>query len=60
MRTKKIGRPTDSPKDTMIRVRMDRETVEKLDECVEKLSSNRSDAIRQGIDKLYDDLKKEK
>lgn len=57
MTSKKIGRPTDSLKDTMIRVRMDKETVEKLDTCVNILNSNRSEVIRDSINKLYDDLK---
>lgn len=59
MSSKKIGRPTESLKDTMIRVRMDDKTVEKLDRCVERLNSNRSEVIRNSIIKLYDDLTKE-
>lgn len=57
MSQKKVGRPTDKPKDTMIRVRADKELIEKLDKCVEKMNSNRSEIIRSGIEKIYDDLK---
>lgn len=57
MPQKKMGRPTESPKDTMIRVRADSELIKKLDECVKKLNSNRSEVIRNGIEKIYDDLK---
>ena len=57
MPQKKMGRPTESPKDTMIRVRADSELIEKLDECVKKLNSNRSEVIRNGIEKVYNDLK---
>lgn len=56
MTTKKIGRPTNSLKDSMIRVRMDKETVEKLDKCVQAHHSNRSEIIRKGIEVAYNDL----
>lgn len=51
-------RLTDNPKDTMIRVRMDRETVAKLDESAEALNTTRSDVIRKGIEKVHDEVKK--
>lgn len=57
MGIKKGTKLTDNPKDTMIRVRMDKETVKKLDDCVEKLNSNRSSVIRDGINKLHKELK---
>lgn len=34
------------------------ETMRKLDICSEKLNTNKSDIVRRGIDKMYDDLKK--
>lgn len=58
MGIKKGTKLTDNPKDTMIRVRMDKETVKKLDDCVEKLNSNRSEIIRKGIKKIHEELKK--
>ena len=58
MATKKMGRPTDSRKDTEIRVRANPETMRKLDVCSKSLNTNRSEIVRQGIDKMYDDLKK--
>lgn len=38
---KKLGRPTDSPKTFMLRVKMDKETLTELDECckVERLKT---------------------
>ena len=51
-------RLTDNPKDTMIRVRMDKTTVEKLDECAEALNTTRSAVIRKGIEKVHDEVKK--
>ena len=50
--------PIDNPKDTMIRVRMDKETVAKLDESAEALNTTRSDVIRKGIEKVHDEVKK--
>ena len=54
----KMGRPTDSPKNTMIRVRMDEETVQLMDECAKELNTTRSEVIRTGIRKVYADIKK--
>ena len=54
----KIGRPTDSPKNIMIRVRMDDETVKIMDECAKALNTTRSDIIRKGIRKVYTETKK--
>ena len=53
-----MGRPTDSPKDISLRIRIDTQTDEKLKECSESLNVTKSDVIRQGIDRMYDDLKK--
>lgn len=53
MATQKIGRPTDSPKDYMLRVRMDQETLAKLDKCCEVSGKSRSEVVRQGINDLY-------
>lgn len=44
----------DNPKDKLIQVRMDKETVDKLDYLVEHQKSNRSKIIRQGIEIQYD------
>ena len=55
----KIGRPpSENPKDKMIRVRMDSETIEKLDQCAESLETTRSEVIRMGIDRIADEIKK--
>lgn len=55
---KKIGRPTDSPKTFMLRVKMDKITLDKLDECCEIENVNRSEFVRKSIHEKYDDLKK--
>ena len=49
---------TDNPKDTMIRVRMDKSTVEKLDTLVRERNSDRSKVIRQAIEKEYESVSK--
>lgn len=50
--------PINNPKDTMIRVRMDKETVDKLDACAKALNTSRSEVLRQGIEKVADEMKK--
>lgn len=59
--TPKFGQKiTDNPKDKLIQVRMDKETVEKLDYLVEKQKSNRSKIIRQGIEMQYEKEQKKR
>ena len=58
MATSKMGRPTDSPKDYMLRVRLDKETLSMLDECCEAKKITRSEVVRNGIQDQYEKLKK--
>ena len=58
MPNKKMGRPTDSPKTFMLRVKMDKDTLGKLDECCNIKQMNRSEFVRKSIHEKYDDLKK--
>ena len=53
-----MGRPTLSPKNTTIQIRVDESTLNKLDSCVRIEKTNRSDVVRKGIIKVYDELKK--
>lgn len=53
---KKGTKLTDKPKDYMLRARMDKETVEKMDFISEKLGISRSETVRRGLGKLYDEL----
>ena len=55
---KKMGRPTDNPKNTSIKFKADDETVRKLKECSEILNVSRAEVLRQGVHRMYDDLKK--
>lgn len=58
MGNKRMGRPTDSPKDTTLKIRMDKDSLEKLEFCSKKLSVSRAEVIRSSIRKTYDDLQK--
>jgi predicted transcriptional regulator len=52
------GRPfSTNPKDTMFRVRLDKETIDKLDTCAAALNTSKSEVIRIGIEKVHDEIK---
>lgn len=55
----KKGRPvSENPKDYMIRVRMDEQTLQQLDECCEAENLSRSEVVRKGIQEQHSKLKK--
>ena len=55
----KKGRPvSDNSKDYMLRVRMNEETLEKLDKCCEEEKKTRSEVVRECIEAEYNRLKK--
>ena len=58
MGKKKMGRPTDNPKNISVKFQADDETFDKLKECSEKLKVSRAEVIRQGIHKVHDGLEK--
>lgn len=53
-----MGRPTDSPKTIMFRVRIDQPTEDKIKYSAEQLHISMSEVVRKGIDTVYDALKK--
>ena len=53
---KKTWKNLVNPKDITVRTRMDAETVKKLDKCCDVLETTRSDIMRKGIEKIYDDI----
>ena len=55
---KKIGRPTESPKNTTIKFRIDSETLNKLNDCSKKLGVTKSEVLRRGVHRIHEDLKK--
>ena len=55
----KKGRPvSENPKDYMLRVRMDEQTLQQLDECCEAENLSRSVVVRKGIQEQHSKLKK--
>ena len=58
MGNKKMGRPTDNPKDTSLKVYFDKDTSDKLEDCVKALEVSKSEIVRRGIRKVHDDLNK--
>ncbi len=58
MGNKKLGRPTDNPKDISLKIRLDKETSERLEDCVKTLEVSKAEVIRRSIHRMHDDLKK--
>ncbi len=57
----RTGRPkSKSPKSTQLAVRLDDETLGKLDMVAKVNSETRVQTIRRGIDKMYSELKEKK
>lgn len=54
----RVGRPTNDPKSLNTRIRLSESDVEKLNYCAERLGVKKSEIIRMGIDKVYEELKK--
>lgn len=55
----RTGRPkSKNPKATQITVRLDDETLDKLDKSAEELEETRVQVIRRGIEKVFSELKK--
>ena len=55
----KKGRPTmDNSKKHMLRVRIDKETLNKLDECCDYEKKSRSEIVREGIEDKNSRIKK--
>ena len=52
------GRPTDNPKKGRFEIRTSQEEEEMLDYCCEITGKKRTDIIRLGIRKVYEELKK--
>jgi len=58
MAAKKLGRPTESPKDITMKIRFDKDTSEKLEECSEKMEISKAEVVRRGVKRMYGDLNK--
>ena len=58
MSAKKMGRPTDNPKPYQLSVKYDEKCRNILEEYCRQKNVTRMEAVRRGIYKLSDDLKK--
>ena len=54
----RTGRPTEEPNNLSTRIRLYYEDVSMLNFCCEVTGKNKSEIIRLGIRKVYEDLKK--
>lgn len=53
-----IGRPKNqNPREKQLGVRFNREELKKIDIVAEHFSETRVEALRRGIEKLYDEIK---
>lgn len=55
---KKMGRPTEDPKTHVARLRMSDNELHKLEECCRLTGKSKTDVLKMGIDKVYQDVKK--
>lgn len=55
---KKMGRPTDNPKNISLKVLLDNDTSKKLEECSEVLKVSKAEVMRRGVDEIYKGLPK--
>lgn len=58
MGIKKGTKLTDKPKNNMLRIRVDDETLGKLDAVCDKTKKTRSEIIRNSIEEQYERVKK--
>ena len=54
----RTGRPTDEPKNLNTRVRLSDDDVSMLEYCCKETGKKKSEIIRLGIRKVYEELKK--
>lgn len=52
----RTGRPTDDPKRNQYRIRLSDKEVEMLDYCCKITGLSKSDIVRQGIEKVYNEI----
>ena len=55
---KKMGRPTANPRINRLELRLSDEDMKKLEFCSGTTGLSKSDIIRKGIEKVYEELKK--
>lgn len=55
----RTGRPTDNPKKGRLEIRVSDEEEQMMRYCCEALGKTRSDVIREGVDALFEKIKRE-
>lgn len=58
MGNKKMGRPTDNPKDISLKVLLDKDTSIKLEECSKVLEVSKAEVMRRGVNEIHQKLPK--
>ncbi len=53
----RTGRPTNDPKNNQYRIRLSDKEVEMLEYCCKKTGLSKSDIVRKGIEKVYNEIK---
>ena len=53
----RTGRPTKDKKNNQYRIRLSDREVELLEFCCEKTGLSKSDIVRKGIEKVYEEVK---
>lgn len=56
--TKRTGRPTSDPKTMRVGIRLSETETEKLNFCCEKLELSKTEVLKKGLEKVYNELKK--
>lgn len=54
---RKMGRPTDNPKNHQTRIRMTQEEWDKLEYCSKAMSKTKTEIVNLGVNKIYNELK---
>ena len=54
----RTGRPTDNPRNEELKVRISQQDKERLEYCIRNSNKNKSEIVREGIEKVYNELKK--
>ena len=52
----RTGRPTNDPKNVRLEIQLTLERQKKLDYCSKVLGLPKAEIIRQGIDRMYEDV----
>ncbi|WP_195984598.1 CopG family transcriptional regulator [Clostridium sp. D33t1_170424_F3] len=58
MGEKKLGRPTDNPKNIVLKIRLDEDSSKRLEECSMNMKISKAEVIRRGIKMMYDGQEK--